>query len=72
MRVGELKHIFAQTEPLEFSLKTDGKYPRDVGGIRFKMAHLASELQFNIHLSAQQVFAFTRLEGPRKKFQSPV
>ena len=54
-------------------MKTDGKYSRDVDVIRYTMADRESVLQFNnIHLSAPPVFALTRLEGPREKFQSPV
>ena len=51
---------------VEFLLKTDGGYPRDVEVTSFTLANPEHSLRFNTHWSAPPVSALARSGGPRK------
>jgi len=57
---------------VEFLLKTDSGYPRDVEVTLFTLANPEHSLHFNTHLSAPPVSALARSGEPRKMSQSPV
>ena len=57
---------------VEFFLKTDSGYRRDVEATLFTLANPEHSLRFNTHWSGPPVFALARSVGPRKMSQSPV
>jgi len=65
------RDLYLHEEPLrvEFLLKTDGGYPRDVEVSVFTLANVGSSLRFNTHWSTPPVSALAR---SGKMSQSPV
>ena len=57
---------------VEFLLKTDSEYPKDVEFTLFTLANPGSSLRFNTHWSPPPISGLCRCGGPRKMSQAPV
>ena len=57
---------------VEFLLKTDSGYPKDMGATLFTLATPGNPLRYNTHRSAPPVSALAHSRGPRRRSQSSV
>jgi len=68
----QARSTLTSTALVEFLLKTDSGYPRDVEVTLFTLANPEHSLHFNTHWSAPSVSALARSGGPGKMSQAPV